>query len=214
VSGAARAQARCARVVIEYDDRSVAALVEAAGKGDDAAWAALVERFAGLLAAVARTYRLSAADAAEVSQTTWLRLVENLHRISSPERVGGWLATTARRESLRILRLADRQVPISDGFEGTSYNREAHLPVDHDLLRTERDQALRKVFEQLPSRCRLLLLSLVDDPPMSYGALSEALVMPIGSIGPTRGRCLEHLRRLAAEADVTDLLWGVTETAS
>jgi RNA polymerase sigma factor (sigma-70 family) len=186
-------------------ERSVAELVVDAGKGDTAAWDALVERFAGLVTAVVRTYRLSPADAADVSQTTWLRLIENLHRISQPDRVGGWLATTARRESVRILRLADRQVPTSD----EDLEHLTHAPVvsvDHDLLVDERDRALWEMFTKLPARCRLVLLALIGDPPMSYRDLSDALDMPVGSIGPTRARCLERLRALAADAGNLDTL--------
>ena len=87
---------------------SAADLVFAAKAGDSQAWNALVDRFASTVWAVARAHRLSAADAADVSQTTWMRLVEHLDRIEQPERVGAWLATTARRESLRILRLGGR----------------------------------------------------------------------------------------------------------
>ena len=186
-------------------ERSVAELVVDAGKGDTAAWDALVERFAGLVTAVVRTYRLSPADAADVSQTTWLRLIENLHRISQPDRVGGWLATTARRESVRILRLADRQVPTSD----EDLERLTDAPtvsVDRDLLVDERDRALWEMFTKLPARCRLVLLALVGEPPMSYRDLSDVLDMPVGSIGPTRARCLERLRALAADAGNLDTL--------
>jgi RNA polymerase sigma factor (sigma-70 family) len=98
-----------------FDQRHLAVgdLVRCAGAGDFDAWNELVNRFAGMVWTVARRHRLNAADAADVSQTTWLRLVEQLNRIEHPERVGGWLATTARRESLRVLRLADRQVPTA-----------------------------------------------------------------------------------------------------
>src|ERR1700675_1391580 len=92
---------------------SVGDLVRSAGAGASDAWNELVNRFAGMVWSVARRHRLNASDAADVSQTTWLRLVEHLNRIEHPERVGGWLATTARRESLRVLRLADRQVPAA-----------------------------------------------------------------------------------------------------
>src|SRR3954468_5004445 len=79
-------------------------LVHAAADGDQEAWDALVDRFAGLVWSIARAHRLSAADAADVSQTTWLRLVEHLGRIRDPERVGAWLAATARHEGLRVIR--------------------------------------------------------------------------------------------------------------
>ena len=82
---------------------SVATLVQKARDADQGAWEELVSRFGGMIAATGRRYRLTAADVAELQQTTWLRLVENLHRVEQPERIGGWLATTARRESLQIL---------------------------------------------------------------------------------------------------------------
>jgi RNA polymerase sigma factor (sigma-70 family) len=89
----------------------VASLVRAAAAGDEAAWGALVERFTPLLWATTRSYRLDRARAADVVQTCWLRLVENLDRVQEPERVGAWLATTARRECLRALRLEGRELP-------------------------------------------------------------------------------------------------------
>src|ERR1700736_5759838 len=99
---------------MEADD--VAGWLKAAAAGDATAWDALVGRYSNLVWAVARGHRLNAADAADVSQTTWLRLVEHLDRIEQPERVGAWLATTARRESLRVLRMAGRQIPNGDDF--------------------------------------------------------------------------------------------------
>jgi len=99
------------------DRSAIAMMVKAAAAGDQHAWNGLVDKFASTVWAIARGYRLNAADAADVSQTTWLRLVENLNRIEQPERVGAWLATTTRREALRVLRLAGRQIPNGDDFE-------------------------------------------------------------------------------------------------
>src|SRR3954464_637874 len=87
-------------------------LVHAGGDGDQAAWDALVDRFASLVWSVARAHRLSAADAADVSQTTWLRLAEHIGRLRDPERLAGWLSTTARNECLKVLRHAGRQIPV------------------------------------------------------------------------------------------------------
>src|SRR4051794_3498545 len=92
----------------------LAPLVHAAAGGDEAAWNALVDRFSGLVWAVARAHRLGAADAADVSQTTWLRLVENLTRLRDPEAVGAWLASTARREALRVLRRGSREAALPE----------------------------------------------------------------------------------------------------
>jgi RNA polymerase sigma factor (sigma-70 family) len=177
-------------------------LVRAAGGGDFDAWNELVNRFAGMVWTVARRHRLSSADAADVSQTTWLRLVEQLNRIEHPERVGGWLATTARRESLRVLRLAERQVPSADEMFLDLTLPEALAP-DDVVANAERDRELWKVFSQLPSRCQLMLQLLGGDEPLSYAELSEVLDMPVGSIGPTRARCLEHLRRFAASRGIS-----------
>lgn len=171
---------------------SVAELVRRAAKGDQEAWNALVDRYAQLVWSVARAHRLGAADAADVSQVTWLRLVEHLGRLREPEALAGWLATTARRESLAALRRAGRQVP-ADLDPGAGGSPEP--PPDARILADERSSALREAFVALPPNCQVLLRLLNADPPPSYAAVSEALAMPVGSIGPTRARCLERLRR-------------------
>jgi RNA polymerase sigma factor (sigma-70 family) len=180
---------------------NVAFLVEAAGEGDQSAWDALVERFAPTVWAIARGHRLNSADAADVFQTTWLRLLENLNRIENPERVGAWLATTARRECLRLLRMTGRQVPNGHDFDVipdvATYN--SH---DSALLASERSRLINQLVDQLPVRSQLLLRLLSADSPLSYRDISEALSMPIGSIGPTRARALEQLRRLALASGV------------
>jgi RNA polymerase sigma factor (sigma-70 family) len=168
---------------------SAATLVAAAARGDQAAWKALVERHSGLLWAVARSHRLNGSDASDVVQTTWLRLVEHLPEIRNPDGVGAWLATTARRESLRLLRRNARCEP-SDEIEATDA-----CELDSRLLRDERDAAVADAFARLPERDQALLRLLTLDPPPSYDAISAALSMPVGSIGPTRMRALERLRR-------------------
>jgi RNA polymerase sigma factor (sigma-70 family) len=172
-------------------------VVRRASEGDQSAWNVLVDRFAGTVWAIARAHRLDAATAADVSQTTWLRLVEHLDRIDQPDRIGAWLATTARRESLRMIRLSGRQIPTGDDFDLLQAPA-VDPPVDGQLLAEERHEVLSALVSQLPCRCQLILRLLSADTPLSYKELSEALDMPIGSIGPTRARCLEHLRRLGA----------------
>ncbi|MEX1007268.1 MAG: sigma-70 family RNA polymerase sigma factor [Acidimicrobiia bacterium] len=179
----------------------VAELVTAAANGDVDAWNELVERFAGMVWAVARSHRLSAADAADVSQTTWLRLVEHLGRIEQPDRVGAWLATTARNESLRVLRMAKRTIPSSDEAV-FSVGSVDDVSADTRLLTDERDGQVWAVFNRLPVRCQLILRLLIGEEALSYRDLAQALEMPIGSIGPTRARCLEHLRRLATSSGI------------
>lgn len=176
-------------------------LVRAAADGDKWAWDRLVERFAGTVWAVARGHRLNAADAADVSQTTWLRLVENLDRIQQPDRVGAWLATTARRESLRVLKLSGRQVPSGDDME-LIQSPESDMAPEGRLLAEHRDRTVAALVEQLPVRSQLLLRLLSADCPLSYRDISEALDMPIGSIGPTRARALEQLRKVAVRHGV------------
>jgi RNA polymerase sigma factor (sigma-70 family) len=179
----------------------VAGLVRAAAEGDKGAWDKLVDRFAATVWAIARGHRLNAADSSDVSQTTWLRLVENLNRIQQPERVGAWLATTARRESLRVIRLSGRQVPSGDDLELLA-DPGPVASHDHNLIAQHRDRVMSELVDQLPTRSQLLLRLLSADSPLSYKDISEALDMPIGSIGPTRARALEQLRRLAAKSGI------------
>lgn len=177
------------------------ALVTAAAGGDKAAWQALVERFGGMVWSVARGYRLSRADAADVSQTVWLRLAENIGKINNPERVGAWLATAARRECLQSIRVNARTVPTGDMalFEdaGTDLN-----PTEGEVLRAEgeresahRAKAMWRALGRLPQRCQQLLRVLMASPPPSYAEVAAALDLPVGSIGPTRARCLQRLRQ-------------------
>ena len=176
------------------------AVLHAAANGDRQAWNALVARYSGLVWSVARAHRLGDADAADVVQTTWLRLVEQLDRIRNPEGVGAWLATTARRECLRVLRVGQRHV-LTDGFDLPEERSDAAL--DARLLAGERDATLWQAFGRLGERCRTLLRVLVADPAPSYEEVGAALDMPVGSIGPTRARCLEQLRRKLAAAGMT-----------
>jgi RNA polymerase sigma factor (sigma-70 family) len=143
---------------------------------------------------------LSRTDAAEVSQTTWLRLVERLSSIRDPERLGSWLAVTARRESWQVLRRAGRTIPTDT--EATLADRVDSQPsdeVDHNILASERQELLRQAFETLHPRCQRLLRLLTADPAPSYVDVAAALDIPIGSIGPTRSRCLECLRKRGLE---------------
>src|SRR3954471_18163932 len=151
------------RLVRTRDMSEVAELVRAAAAGDHAAWNGLVDRYNGLVWSVARSHRLSAADASDVVQTSWLRLVEHLDRLQDPERVGAWLATTARREALRTLRHSGRQVPTEELPETPVDAR-----LDAALLMQERDRALWQAFGGLSERCRSLLRVLVAEPPPSY----------------------------------------------
>jgi RNA polymerase sigma factor (sigma-70 family) len=181
----------------------VADLVHRASSGEQQAWDALVERYAGLVWSVSRQHRLSDADAADVCQATWLRLVENLAGLREPEALGGWLATTARRECLRVIRHRGRQVVTDIEAEIEIVEDTKDTDPDRFLLADERQAAMRTAFAQLGEACRTLLQLLIADPPLSYSEVSTTLDMPIGSIGPTRARCLERLRRSPALAGIT-----------
>jgi RNA polymerase sigma factor (sigma-70 family) len=188
------------------DPSEVAGCVRRAAAGDEGAWDEIVTSFSGLVWTVASGHRLGPTDTAEVMQTTWLRLLENLQRIREPERLGGWLATTARRESLRMLRLRGRELPTDD--EAVADTRAAAEPgPEQVVLDGDRDRRLWGAFSRLNDRCRRLLhLVVVVQPP--YSEVAEAMDMPIGSIGPTRQRCLERLRRLLGEATDDRAAWA------
>ena len=175
------------------DESGVAALVESARAGESQAWDDLVARFGGRVWAVCRAYNLSRADADDVFQVVWMRLVNSLDAIREPDRLGAWLATTARHECLRLLRKAGRQVPVGDEAALDRPDDDTPGP-DAGLLRTERAAALWTALGALSPECQRLLRVMLADPPPSYQEVSEALGMPVGSIGPTRGRCLHHLR--------------------
>jgi RNA polymerase sigma factor (sigma-70 family) len=178
-------------------------LVDAAGAGDQCAWNRLVAEFGSMIWAIARAHRMGDADAADVSQATWVALFENLRRLNDPSRVGAWLATTARRECLRLLRDSQRRIPFGDHAP----EQESHEPQPGDALLTrERDEALRRCFSRLRPSDQALLRLLTADPQPAYEEISAALDMPIGSIGPTRQRALGRLREQLADQHTLSLL--------
>jgi RNA polymerase sigma factor (sigma-70 family) len=181
---------------------ALADLCERAGRGDERAWRALVNEFSGVVWAIARAHGLGAADAADVMQETFLRFVENLQRLRDPQRAGAWLATTARRQCLAVLRHRARVLPgdVPDAVPDDTPG------VEIDLITAERDEALWRAFERLSQRDRALLRLLIVEPAPPYEEVGAALGMPIGSIGPTRARALERLRRHARQLGVLDQL--------
>jgi RNA polymerase sigma factor (sigma-70 family) len=170
----------------------VAALVGDAAAGDRHAWNALVREFGGLIWSIGRGYRLRESDAADVSQATWLRLLEHLDRLKDPACVGAWLATTARRECLRILRERERRVLLGDD---TAERECPDMRPGDALLITERDGALWDGFSHLRETDQALLRLLMAEPRPPYEEIAAALDIPIGSIGPTRQRALKRLRQ-------------------
>lgn len=173
------------------------ALIEAAD-GDQKAWDQLVSRYSGLVWATVRSFRLGDADAADVFQGTWFRLVEKLHQIRDGAGLGSWLARTARNEAIDLLRRRGRESPADFDEQLDEPVSTAGLP-EETVLRAEEDRLLWQAVQRLPHRCSRLLRAMGADPPPSYAELAAALGMPIGSIGPTRARCLETLRGLLAK---------------
>jgi RNA polymerase sigma factor (sigma-70 family) len=171
-------------------DPSVAALVTRAAGYDQDAWNELVERYIPLVYAICTRYRLSRHDTEDVSQSVFLLLVEHLGKLREPAALPGWLATTTRRECLRVLRIADRYE-----LSGQEPDDEDGAGIEEELIIAERNAALRAAFAELPPRCRRLLSLLLSDPPLPYEEISSILQMRKGSIGPQRARCLERLRR-------------------
>jgi RNA polymerase sigma factor (sigma-70 family) len=178
----------------------VGQLVRLAASGDRRAWESLVDRYEGLLWGIARSHRLDEASASDVVQTTWLRLLEHLDDLRNPDALGGWLATTARNECLRVLRHHARQIPIEDD----RIPEDAVPPVaEARLLGEERAAELWGALATLSARCQALLRLLASDPAPSYEDVGTALDMPVGSIGPTRGRCLASLRHALTGARIS-----------
>jgi len=165
-------------------------LLSLAAAGDQAAWNALVERFSQMVWSIARSFRLDDATAKDVSQTVWLRLVENLHRIDDPERLPGWLATTCRREALRVKGMRDRVVPTDFQYDVPDES----LSLESMLVEDEEAREVVVAFGTLSQDCQQLLRLLTTEPPLSYEEISEMVGRPIGSLGPTRARCLERLK--------------------
>lgn len=171
----------------------VARLVERAAEGDLQAWERLVDQYARLIWSITSEFKLVESDAADIAQTTWLRLLEHIDRLEYPDRVSSWLAVTARHECLRSLAMRKR-VMLSQDHDELDAAAEHAPEVDERLLAEERARVVRKAMSQLPWQWQKMLEMLMADPPASYAEISDRLGLPVGSIGPTRGRCLARLR--------------------
>jgi RNA polymerase sigma factor (sigma-70 family) len=168
--------------------------------GDDAAWSKLVAQYAPLVWSVARRHRLSTADAADASQNTWIAVAGGLPALRRADRLAGWIATTARRECLKIHAARGREIP-ADGFDAPE---PAEGGPEHVVLRSVRDRMLWQAFASLPARCRDLLGLLAQAPELTYPQLGRALGINVNSVGQTRGRCLALLRRRLALLDIRE----------
>jgi RNA polymerase sigma factor (sigma-70 family) len=192
------------------DDPFVADLVTRARKGDEQAWDVLVERYSPLIWSICRHYRLSRADAEDVGQRIWLQLVNHLDAIRDPAALPGWLNTTTRRECNRVVSAA-RGPQAAEQLLDENIPDKPTRTAEQELLAAERHAALREAFTCLsPSRQQLMAM-LIEDPPVPYTEISARLGIPVSSIGPTRRRCLDQIRRHPA---IAALINGEDETAA
>jgi RNA polymerase sigma factor (sigma-70 family) len=176
------------------DDPVVIDLVTRARNGDEQAWVALVERYAPLIWSICSRHQLGAA-AEDIGQTVWLQLVDQLGRIRDPAALPGWLVTTTRRECLRVLGAARGPRAAGSVMDAEAIPDEQAGTAGEELLVAERRGALLEAFRDLPPCGQRLIRLLIEDPPVPYAEISARLGIPIGSIGPTRRRCLDKLRR-------------------
>jgi len=176
----------------------LAALVEAARRNEPCAWSQLVQRFTPLVRTTAKRYRLNEHDAEDVGQVVWLRLVEHIHGLREPLALPGWIATTARHESIRLAGVRGR-TQLVDPQDIPAHEVAGDCPdVDAHLLQDEEVEAVREGLAELPTPQRDLLLLLIAEPRPTYQEISLKLGMPLGSIGPTRGRSLARLEAASA----------------
>ena len=176
------------------DTPRVTDLVRSAAQGDRFAWERLVDQYERLIWSITRDFKLIESDAADVAQVTWLRLLEHIDGIEQPERVGSWLAATARHECLRSL-AASKRVVLGQEECALDGIAAPEPELDERLLAAERAQTVRAALSCLPPHWQQLLELLMADPPVSYAEISDQLGLPVGSIGPTRARCLAKLRK-------------------
>ena len=175
-------------------------LVTRARSGDGQAWDALVDRYAPLMWSICRKYQLGRADADDVGQSVWLHLVDHLDQIRDAAALPGWLATTTRRECWRVMRTSRAPHTVVCTPNAANMPDEKAGAPEQQLLASERQAAVREAFTQLPREGQRLIAMLIADPPVPYAEISAKLGMPVGSIGPTRSRYLDKIRRYPAIA--------------
>jgi RNA polymerase sigma factor (sigma-70 family) len=173
-------------------EASFEALTAAALAGNPAAWEALVERLKRVVWRALGSFNLRSEDRKDVFAATFARLYEHLATIREPEKLPGWMATTARNEAIRLLR-SDTHMVLTDRIDLGADATQPDPAVG--LIDAELHRALHRALGRLSPACQDLLRLLTVDPPLSYAAIGKSLNMPHGSIGPNRQRCLERLRQ-------------------
>lgn len=181
--------------VIDVFDETMnegADLLLGVSKGDPTAWDEVIRRYGALVSATVRSFRLQDADARDAVQMTWLRLAENAHRVQFPDRLAGWLATTARRECLRIMRQAKTGAKLID-VETVIAADSAVGPEQH-VIGADTRRIVWTLVDELSPRQRTVLRTLFTDHTVRYAEVARAAGIPTGAIGPTRARALRQLR--------------------
>lgn len=173
-----------------------AALLEASRRGDPDGWKGIVERYERLVWSVARSFRYDDATTADVVQTVWLRLAESLERIRDADSLPAWLATTCRHECYSVGRRQGREVVDAAVVDLRIERGGPPGAIDDDLLDRESLREVLAAFGRLTEACQELLRLLCAEPPLGYQVIGELTGRPIGSIGPSRQRCLAKLRSL------------------
>ncbi|MGH3203314.1 MAG: RNA polymerase sigma factor [Streptosporangiaceae bacterium] len=179
----------------EPDELPSTALVTRARNGDKQAWDAIVERYAPLIWSICRRYRLGAADVDAVGQSVWLQLVDQLGKLRDPAALPGWLSAATQRECGRVLRAQRGPRVAWYVLDAETIPDEQAGSAEQELLAAERHAVLREALTRLPPGCQRLIAMLIDDPPLPYAQIGPRLGVPLASIGPSRDRCLEKLRR-------------------
>jgi RNA polymerase sigma factor (sigma-70 family) len=183
--------------------RSVTDLLLRARDRDPRAWEEIVHRYRGVVISKVRSFGLQDADALDAIQMTWLRLAENCHRIQLPEQLAGWLATTASRECLRILRQQAQHTPAP--YATVERVADPSVGPEQHAIDTETAQLLWSLVATLSPRRQILLRELFFDSPRPYAEVARNIGIPAGGIGPTRARALSQLRRRLDERGLTRL---------
>jgi RNA polymerase sigma factor (sigma-70 family) len=176
------------------EGRTDADLLRAIRDGERAAWDELVSRHQRRLWSIARSCGLDAETAHDALQTTWLNLLDHVDRIREPAALGGWLATVVKHEAIRLSKRGRRERERAERI-GNQAIVEA-TPADDALVLDEELAHVEAALAQLSERCQSLLRVLFSSAEPSYSEVAASLGMPIGSLGPTRARCLERLRGL------------------
>lgn len=186
----------------DFAQREDRDLIAACLSGEHAAWEALIRRYQRLIYSIPLKSRLSADDAADIFQSVCLKLYEKLATLREHEKISSWLITTTTRECWRVSAASRREPQISNSDDESESDSLSQIPAaepladeQHEML--ERQQAVRNAIESLSERCRdLLTLLFYEREESSYAEIARRMAMPVPSVGPTRARCLDKLKRV------------------